>query len=80
MTKLTKKYIHEHRHSIHTYESFGRAVIEQLLNAAEQQAGDSGVEKASINVKYEIAAYEPMTCIQICGEYNGVRICYHVNV
>ena len=78
MAQLTKKYIHEHKNAVHTYESFGRAIVEQILNAASEQAGDKGIEKANIEAKFTVEAYEPAACVQVCATVQGVTVCYHV--
>ncbi len=78
MTKLTKKYIYEHQNDIHTYESFGRAISEQILHAASEQAEKNDIERANVDAKFTIEAYEPLACIRICVNINGVLVCYHV--
>ena len=80
MAKLTKQYIAEHMRTVHTAESFGRAIVEQILNQASEKTGEDGEDAVTVNMNFEVKAFEPATCVQICGEYNGVKICYHVNL
>jgi len=78
MAKVTKEYLHEHRHLVHTFESFGRAVIEQVLDSAEKQVSSGSVDQAKVNASFEISAYESRGCVQVCVNISGVMVCYHV--
>jgi hypothetical protein len=79
MAKLTKKYIQDHL-NVHTADSWGRALGEQILRNVEKTIGDGELDNTSVDVKFHVTAFEPKGCIRICGVINGVYICYHVNV
>jgi hypothetical protein len=78
MSDITAKYLEEHRHSLHTPESWGRALAERVLEAAINKIG-SGAGPVDIDMKFTVKAYDPLGCVQICAVYNGVQVCYHVN-
>lgn len=77
---LNKKYLNDHTNRIHTFDSFGRAIVEQLMNAAVKQLGDKEAEVVNIDMKFTIEAFEPKTCVKICGTYEGVTVCYHAEL
>lgn len=76
---LNKKYLKDHTNSIHTFDSFGRALVEQLMNAGVKQLGDKETEVVNIDAKFTIEAFEPKACVRLCTNIGGVVVCYHVN-
>ncbi len=78
MTNLTADYLKAHRHSLHTPESWGRALAEQILQAAIPKT-KAGLDTIDIDAKFTVEAYEPLGCVQVCGTINGVQVCYHIN-
>lgn len=79
MEKLTKKYIYEHQNNVHTYDSFGRAIIEQILKAGYDSVDEGQDSKLELNGKITISPYEPLKCLRVCVNINGILVCYHVS-
>ena len=79
MPGLDKAYIDAHRHAVHTPESWGRAIGEQVLNGAVQNLTGGGSDSVEVDAKFTVTKYEPMGCIQVCANINGVQVCYHIN-
>ncbi|MGI9652576.1 hypothetical protein [Chryseobacterium sp. RLHN22] len=80
MANISKKYIDDHKQNVHTVDSFGRSLIEQILNESIKKIGEEEKESLTIDAKFKIQAFEPATCIRLCTNVNGVEICYHVNM
>lgn len=78
MTELTAEYLENHRHAVHTPESWARAIAERILNAAIEAAG-TGVPSVEIPATFRVKAYEPLGCVQFCTIIYGVEVCYHLN-
>jgi len=77
---LSAKYITEHRSHVHTPESWGRAIIDLALQSALKQVGSGEKPSVEVEGKLTVSAVEALGCINVCGTYNGVTVCYHVNV
>ena len=82
MPELTKEHIAERRSGIHTYESFGRALIERVCHVAEERIGKKPVkmleiDDAGIYVK-PVYRDHVLFCIEICFKIGCNWICIHV--
>lgn len=80
MTNISKKYIDDHKRSVHTADSFGRSLIEQILSESIQKIGKEETQSVDVNVRFKVEAFEPATCLRVCANINGVEVCYHVNM
>ncbi|MCJ7934464.1 MAG: hypothetical protein MUW56_12705 [Chryseobacterium sp.] len=80
MSNISRKYIDDHKKSVHTADSFGRALIEQILSESIQKIGTEEAQSVNVDVKFKIEAFEPATCLRVCANINGVEVCYHVNM
>jgi hypothetical protein len=76
---IDKKYIDDHL-SVHTAESFARALSEQVLKAAADKVGATTVDVAEVDAKFTVSEFKPAGCIRVCANINGVMVCYHVNI
>jgi hypothetical protein len=77
---VSKKYLDDHKATLHTPESWARALAEQVMNAGIAKLGEKSAESVSVDAQFHVSAYEPKGCIRICGVINGIYICYHVNI
>lgn len=76
--KITSKYIENHMTNIHTFDSFGRALVEPLLSGATEQLSEAGKEKVLVDAQFEIEAYEPNACVKIKTKIFGKWINMHI--
>jgi hypothetical protein len=74
MEKLTKDYIDEHRPGIHTYDSFSRNLVEHLLNETAKQAGENGIDSATVTVQFQIMPYPPRRCVIVRWQNGYVHV------
>ena len=81
MPELTKEYIAEHRSGIHTYDSFGRALIERVCQVAEERIGKKPVQVFEID---DIGFYLGIVyqegvpvCLNFCVRIGRDMICKH---
>ena len=79
MSDLTKAYLEAHRVGINTPESWGRAITEMVVTAAEANIGLGSTTSASVPVEFTLKPFVPAGCVQICCIINGVQVCYHLN-
>ncbi|MBX6315335.1 MAG: hypothetical protein IRY99_20845 [Isosphaeraceae bacterium] len=79
--RLSKKYIDLHRERLHTPESFTRALVEQLLNAAQKKVGGREAQSVTVDVKMTLTPTR-QGCIQLCADIpiDGavITVYYHV--
>jgi hypothetical protein len=80
MTDVSTKYLDDHRSNVHTAESWARSITENIFNAAVSQLGSGSAATVVVDAKFEITAFEPKSCVQVCAVINGVQVCYHVNL
>lgn len=45
-----------------------------------EKIGSSAADSVTVDAKFEVAAFEPATCVRVCANINGVQVCYHVNL
>jgi hypothetical protein len=74
---LTAEYVQNHMRTVHTPDSWARAIAEQALQAAATAIGAKSVGEQTVDMQLKVSAFEPAGCIRICGIVNGVQICYH---
>ncbi|MDP1946659.1 MAG: hypothetical protein Q8L77_04080 [Nitrospirota bacterium] len=77
---MKAEYIESHMAGVHTAESFGRALIEQALNAAKKQLGSKDQPSVSMDAKIDVSEVTARGCINVCVTIGGVQICHHVNI
>ncbi len=81
MPELTKEYIAERRSGIHTYESFGRALIERVCHLAEERIGDKPIKMLKIDdvtIHVRPLVRKPIFCVEVCLDIGGQYTCLHV--
>lgn len=76
MATLTRDYIKQHEHDIHTFESFGRLVVDLAIKETERIVGDGEAEKVKFTLEFEVSPYEPKDCLKICVKsFEGTSWC-----
>ena len=92
MAELTTQYIEDHLVSVHTEESWARAITEMVLRAAITQLAAGSAEEVAIDVKFRVRAVEPevmtrsgstttVKCIKVCVDGgSGIMTCKHIQV
>ncbi|KJD38051.1 hypothetical protein [Paenibacillus polymyxa] len=63
--QLTSEYIDNHMLKIHNYDSFGRALVEYLLNEAAKQTGTGAHNEIVLNEKIVISPVEALGCMKV---------------
>ena len=77
---LTPQYIQSHLGGVHTAESWGRSITEQVLKTAQGQMKSGKVregDSATVDVKFTISTVEKPTCIVICADIAGHLVCWY---
>ncbi len=85
MGKLTKDYLSKRRSSVHTAESFGRAVFELALRAAEEKLGSGEADSIEIDdIKLIVEPFEApergLFCVKVCVRTPLGEICHHEGI
>jgi hypothetical protein len=81
----TSEFLHSTGASLHTPESFGRAVIAAALMGMAQSGGDASLDGRTAPATFSIktlrtATDAPPVCIDVCVSILGAEICIHVVV
>lgn len=79
MPELTREYIEDHLHHVHTPDSFARSLTYAILQSAKKSAGPDQAE-ISVPCNATVSPIEKLGCIQICVETPFGTLCHHVNV
>jgi len=79
MPELTPKYLDDHM-KVHTAETWATALAEQILKSSRDQVekGGGSAKSAEIKATFTVTPFEPEFCVRICGNINGVYLCWHV--
>jgi hypothetical protein len=77
---LTGPYIEDHMALVHTAESFGRALVEQILKAARRRLDKTEAESVELDAKITLTPVIARGCLQVCVGLPPVSVCYHTNV
>ena len=82
MPAITQSYIHERQHAVHNFDSFGRAVCDNILEAAKGKVGASSANEVVIDgIKATIRPYAGaanLVCLEVCLDTPFGRVCKHV--
>jgi len=78
---LTQEYILDHAAGVHTYESFGRGIVQAMLMGAAEQVKQSGqMDEVVLDAKVHITPNTEKECITVCIDTIVGRICVHADV
>ncbi|WP_029352220.1 hypothetical protein [Bosea sp. 117] len=90
MVELTRQYIEDHLVDTHTEDSWTRAVVEMVLNAAISKLGDQAAEEVTIDARFRVRPVEAeivgpngvtvkRLCLRVCVVVSptGHEICFH---
>ena len=84
MPSISTSYIHERQHAIHSYDSFGRALCDSVLESAKKKLGSGTAEQVTIDgLKATIQPYQgtkDLVCVEVCIDTPFGRICKHVGI
>lgn len=77
MKKLDTEYIEQHLETVHTYESFGRSVCENILSATLKRVKENSEENIQLTADISV---RPTTrlCIQVCKIIDGRHVTVHI--
>ena len=70
MAKLSHAYIQQHRTSTHTYEKFGKLLVDTILDKTDEIVGTSEKDKVKFMLEFEVSPFEGTDCIRICVKNN----------
>jgi hypothetical protein len=56
--KLSREYLAQRRLAAHSPESFGRALVEKILQLAEKRLGDGEVDELALELPVQVSAFE----------------------
>ncbi|MEI3894642.1 MULTISPECIES: hypothetical protein [unclassified Bacillus (in: firmicutes)] len=77
MQKIDKKYIENHLETIHTYESFGRSVCENILHASLKRVKGNDKDNVQMTANISVRATERI-CLQVCKVIDGSHVTVHI--
>ena len=80
MSKLTKEYVRDHMVDLHSYESFGRSLLEQIMHCADTKLESMGGEadKIELDAKIVVEPYKPEGCTEITVNLGLVKVKKHI--
>lgn len=82
MTKnFNAEYVKAHRQNVHSYDSFSRALVENVLMETEKLLDKNQSQNpVKIPVEFSVSPIEAKGCVEVCANIGGVKICHHVNL
>ena len=78
--ELTREYVEQHSTEVHTYESFGRSLIAQVLKECINKVGVTPGDTVKIDTNIIVTTVEITRCLEVRVTVGGAYICKHVKV
>jgi hypothetical protein len=78
-TSFDANYVRQHRQKVHDYESFGRAIAELLLRAAEEQLQKVGAQSGPLKLSADVTI-SPIPATQASAQLGVSQLAACVDV